>query len=406
MRKLLYCIPLLLCLGLMNAWSQKFDFKIRTITAGITLKTLDDTTALKSAIVFLKSVEKAFTQKGYEVQTLRIATNNLYSYLHSSSLEESIPFLQRFDEIVQRNGVILSIGQVLAENKYYDGIAGWASELVKRTNAINFSLPISSEKLGVLTNSIKASAEVITTLSREGNGEANFRFSASANCPPGIPFFPAAYHAGPNSFAIGLESAALLTKSFNENHPDSRQALKKFLEIQLMPVEKLGEQFAGKNWLYGGIDLSPAPGLHSSIGLAIETFTKQPFGNSSTLSACAMITDVLKKLDIKKCGYSGLMLPVIEDTVLAKRAIEERFSLKELLLYSSVSGTGLDVIPIPGDTPKEKIERLLLDVAALSVKYSSKPLSARLFPIPGKKAGELVDFQNPYLTKSRIMKID
>ena len=189
MRKELYCILLLLCLGLTNAWSQQFDFKIRTITAGITLKGLDDTATLKSAIVFLKSAEKGFTQKGYEVQTLRIATNNLYSYLHSYSLEESIPFLQRFDEIVKRNGVILSVGQVLEENKYYDGIAGWASELVKRTNTINFSLPISSEKLGVLVNSIKASAEVITALSREANGESNFRFSASANCPPGIPFF-------------------------------------------------------------------------------------------------------------------------------------------------------------------------------------------------------------------------
>ena len=63
------CILVLCCLGLMNARSQKFDFKIRTITAGITLKSLDDTATLKSAVVFLKSVEKGLTQKGYEVQT-------------------------------------------------------------------------------------------------------------------------------------------------------------------------------------------------------------------------------------------------------------------------------------------------------------------------------------------------
>jgi uncharacterized protein (UPF0210 family) len=119
-----------------------------------------------------------------------------------------------------------------------------------------------------------------------------------------------------------------------------------------------------------------------------------------------MITDVLKSLDIKKCGYSGLMLPVIEDKVLAQRAAEQRYTLQELLLYSSVSGTGLDVVPIPGDTPKTTIEGILTDVAALSLKYTAKALSVRLFPIPNKKAGEKVTFDNPYLTGTLVMKID
>ena len=112
------------------------------------------------------------------------------------------------------------------------------------------------------------------------------------------------------------------------------------------------------NWQYDGIDASPAPGLDASIGQAIETYSKQPFGSPSTLNACSLITDVLKNLVIKKCGYSGLMLPVIEDKVLAQRAMEGRFSVQELLLYSSVSGTGLDVVPLPGDTPKEVLENI------------------------------------------------
>ena len=119
-----------------------------------------------------------------------------------------------------------------------------------------------------------------------------------------------------------------------------------------------------------------------------------------------MITDVLKSPDIQKCGYSGLMLPVIEDKVLAQRAMEGRFSVQELLLYSSVSGTGLDVVPLPGDTPKQALENILIDVAALSLKYNSKALSARLFLIPDKKAGDIVKFENPYLTPSIVMKAD
>jgi uncharacterized protein (UPF0210 family) len=100
----------------------------------------------------------------------------------------------------------------------------------------------------------------------------------------------------------------------------------------------------------------------------------------------------------------SLMLPVVEDKVLAQRAMEERYTVQELLLYSSVSGTGLDVVPLPGDTPENVLENILTDVAALSLKYTSKALSARLFLIPGKKAGDTVVFQNPYLTSCVVMK--
>jgi len=118
-----------------------------------------------------------------------------------------------------------------------------------------------------------------------------------------------------------------------------------------------------------------------------------------------LITDVLRNLDVKTCGYSGLMLPVIEDEILAKRSDEGRFSLSELLLYSSVCGTGLDVVALPGDVTVDTIARVLGDVAALSHRYH-KPLSARLLPIPGKRVGDIVQFDHPILRDSVVMKLD
>ena len=82
------------------------------------------------------------------------------------------------------------------------------------------------------------------------------------------------------------------------------------------------------------------------------------------------------------------MLPVLEDPLLAQRAGEHRFGVRDLLLYSAVCGTGLDVVPLPGDTSSDRIARLLRDVGALSAKLR-KPLSARLFLVPGKKAGDI-----------------
>ena len=178
------------------------------------------------------------------------------------------------------------------------------------------------------------------------------------------------------------------------------------METALAPVQLQAEAISRRTGrTYLGIDTSPAPGPDVSIGEVIETLTGVPFGSPSTLRACANITDALKNLQLKTCGFRGLMLPVLEDKILAKRAAEGRYGIAELLLYSSVSGTGLDVVPIPGDSSAQSLASVIGDVVALSAKYQ-KPLSARLFPVPGKKAGEAVSFDNPNLTDSVVMKLD
>jgi uncharacterized protein (UPF0210 family) len=390
-------------------YSQKtiHPFRVRTVTAGITLNSLADTTTFIAAIEFLKKAKQAYIDKGYEVQTIRISTQNFYKYLNQYSYNDALPFLVRLDKMAQRNNISVSIGQLLPSDKYQQGIGDWAEKLVHATSNISFSLPISSHEIGIHFNSIKACAEIIAAISKSNGGEDCFRFTASANCPAGIPFFPAAFHEGINSFAVGLESANLITEAFkHDNNPSTaRGNLKLSLESNLIPIQDIAENVSKTlNWQYDGIDASPAPGLDASIGQAIETYSKQPFGSSATLSACALITDVLKTLDIKKCGYSGLMLPVIEDKILAKRAMEKRYTVQEILLFSSVSGTGLDVIPLPGNTTKQVMENIMTDVAALSLKYTAKALSVRLFLIPGKQAGDVVKFENPHLTSSVVMK--
>ena len=382
------------------------DFRIRTITAGVTLQSLADTTTIKNAITFLNQARTTFTQKGYEVQTIRIATQNLHELVGGMPNKGTLYLLKQIDQIATENGLHIAIGHLLPANQYEPNLANWVRQLYQETDNINFSLPIASEAEGIHGNSIKAAAEICQILAESKGGEANFRFTTSANCPANIPFFPAAFHEGVNSFAIGLESPNVLTQVFAESNWENAKAnLKQRLEKELKPIEAIANNLASNQWKYDGIDTSPAPGLDASIGEAIETLIKEPFGNTSTLAACALITDVIKNLDVKSCGYSGLMLPVIEDKILAKRAIERRYTVKELLLFSAVSGTGLDVIPIPGNTPISTIENLYRDVAALSLKYNNKALSVRLFPIPNKAVGELVEFENPYLTTCTVMAI-
>ena len=109
------------------------QFRVRTVTAGITLKSLDDTATFNAAIEFLKKSKQAYIDKGYEVQTTRISTQNLYKYLNQYSYTDALPFLVRLDKIAQQNKISLSIRQVLPPDKYKDGMDDWAQKLVQTT---------------------------------------------------------------------------------------------------------------------------------------------------------------------------------------------------------------------------------------------------------------------------------
>ncbi len=77
-------------------------------------------------------------------------------------------------------------------------------------------------------------------------------------------------------------------------------------------------------------------------------------------------------------------------------------SIEDLLLYAAVCGTGLDTVPLPGDSSVEALTAVLLDLGALSLRLN-KPLTARLMPIPGKAAGDEVNFDFAYFAPSRVM---
>jgi uncharacterized protein (UPF0210 family) len=171
---------------------------------------------------------------------------------------------------------------------------------------------------------------------------------------------------------------------------------------QASDVDSLARRVdAERGWSYLGLDLSPAPSKDDSIGAAIESLSKQPFGTSGTLTAAATITSALKEIGLRRTGYSGLMLPILEDPILAERWNSGSVSLDALLSYSAVCGTGLDTIPLPGDTSLDALARIIGDVASLSVKWN-KPLSARLLPVAGKRPGDQTEFTDPNLLNAVI----
>lgn len=377
--------------------------KVRAITAFVRLDLPRYEAQIHEALAVLRKTKAAYEKAGYEVQTIRITTQPFPEYIAGLSEQQTWDFFRAYDALAGREGFLAALGPATrrdGDDAHYATLLG---EILLRTRNFDASLIVADES-GVHWRSVAAAARLVKLLAeRSPQSQANFRFAAAAMVPPETPFYPASFHLSEGrSFAIALESANIVAAAFSsaKTAGQARQNLLNALGEQARAAEAIALQ-AEKDtgWSYRGIDLSPAPLREVSIGAAIEAFTSAPVGASGTMTAAALITDVLRSIPARRAGYSGLMLPVLEDSVLAKRWAEGRLTLDSLLSYSAVCGTGLDTVPLPGDVSVEQIERIIGDMASLAVKLH-KPLSARLMPVAGKKAGERTEFDDPFIVNT------
>jgi uncharacterized protein (UPF0210 family) len=360
---------------------------------------------LRLAGNFLQEARAVFTEVGYDVQTTRLATTPFPQILPKVT---DVPVLARtLGLLLPELGVdYAALGPALpAMPESYTRIP----EAIAASENVFFSAVMAERQHGLDLTAIRRCAEIIVRLALvESNGFANLRFAALANVSPGAPFFPAAYHAGGEpAFALAMEAADAAVDAFENaaTVEQGRQALVAALEEHTRRLCKAADFLKYKYMLkFGGIDwsLAPFPSERQSLGAAFERMGVPAVGLQGSLAAAAILTEAIERADFPRAGFSGLMLPVLEDAVLARRAAEGTLSIKDLLLYSAVCGTGLDTVPLPGDATAEQVAALLLDLSALALRLN-KPLTARLMPIPGKKAGEATNFDFAFFANSRVM---
>lgn len=334
---------------------------------------------------------------GPEVQTLRISTDLWFGDPKPDDLLSSV---LKLEDMARDYSIdFLSIGPARNE-KQIEMIPNMIESSTKTCS----SATVASPEQGVMTGNVLSAAKAVKEISNVArDGSKNFMFASTACCGQDIPFFPASYHsAGPPSIMVGLENGDLVQRS-SLRASGLKEVRKMLIHLLREELDELHEKLLGTDH-FKGIDLSLAPGLEEdgSIGLAVENMTGSPFGSMGTLSACSELTRAIRDLGHPIHGYSGLMLPVLEDEGLGRGADKGSFSVQDLLLYSSVCGTGLDAVPIPGNTPVPDIASTILDMASLSFKWK-KPLSARLLPIPDGGAGDMTDLGSPYLRDCSIL---
>jgi uncharacterized protein (UPF0210 family) len=386
--------------------SQPGAAKVRTITAFIRLERQTYRSQVASALSLLRTAKAEFAKAGYEVETLRVTTQPFPEYTKGLTPEQVLAFFREFDHLAQQEGFASDIGPAMSKDSDDVGPADLLGQIIAATETINAFIVVADDA-GIHWNAVRAAARVNRYLEEHtAHSEGNFRFAAGAFPPAVAPFYPVSYTSGAgHEFAIGLESANIAQDVLAGSKQDfavASERLTTALESEAMKVEAMARRVEKQTgWSYQGMDLTPVPLKDISIGAALESLAGNQVGSAGSLSAAFAITSAVQRVRAERVGYSGLMLPVLEDSVLAKRWEAGAISRDSLMSYSAVCSTGLDAVPLPGDISQHDLEKIIADVASLAVKWH-KPLSARLLPVAGKHAGDMTEFGSPYLVNIRI----
>src|SRR5438309_95124 len=314
--------------------------KVRAVTAFIRLDRARYRAEIKEALAMLTKAKSTFEDAGYEVQTIRITTQPFPEYIKDLPREDARASFREYDALAHKEGFDAAIGPAMLADSDDPRQAELLGEILVGTSTLEGSIVVAGED-GIHWNAVRAAAKTIKYVSlRSPHSQGNFNFAATALVPPLTPFYPGSYHTGPgHQFALALQSANVVAAALgstseadqarpsqeppnparpNPARPDqarpdqARQAVAAALGEHARAIEAAALRVEKQTgWDYAGLDLSPAPLKEVSIGGAIEKFTGAKFGSSGTMTAVAAITGALQDIQVKRTGYSGLMLPVL-----------------------------------------------------------------------------------------------
>ncbi|MBY9019875.1 MAG: DUF711 family protein [Candidatus Lokiarchaeota archaeon] len=404
--------------------------KVRAITVGNKIpylmedKELEERMdrILKNFYSFNYELVQRLNEKEIVVQTKRLCSQPILSYeqqFYSKNLNETITKIHDQLELIERivskyefdyfaSCIVLADEQIQKYGLYEKLLLNEVPNFIKRREKFFTSVQVASKENGINLSALRSSAKIIKSLSVPDPFN-NLNFCVSSNVSPDTPFFPAAYHISENpSVGLALEMADEVVDVFERSK--SIGAAFNNLKIRFNEIYDnligICEEVANKYKIeFKGIDFSPAPfpTVEQSIGTAIEKLNFEYFGAPGALLGVALIKKAIPKKK-KVIGFSGFMPSVLEDYTIAKSLSENNFNLDTLLLYATMCGTGLDCVPLPGDITEKELFFILLDLCTISLNLN-KPLTARLMPIPERKAGDIVDFDFEYFASSKVMKI-
>jgi uncharacterized protein len=411
------------------------NLDIRTTTLGINLKDCIDSdfNAFKdkvynkiftNAVKLIKEAEKLEHKYGIPIVNKRISITpvslimethctgekfvEMAKTLDRAAGDAAIDFIGGFGASVQK-GMTLS-DKVLLESlpDVFAGTERICSFLNVGTNVAGMNLDA--------VNLIGAMLKKTAMKTKDAVGCA--KFVVFVNAPEDNPFMAGAYHGvgeGDMSLNVGISGPGVVRSVVEKNKDCDLTQLSEIIKRTVFKITRGGELIGrelAKNLdlQFGIVDISLAPTTvkGDSVAGIIEAFGIESIGAHGSTLAVALLMDAVKKGGAMASGnvggLSGTFIPVSEDKNMIDAVKRGSLSLDKLEGLSAVCSVGLDMFAIPGDTPAETINAIIADELSIGI-INNKTTAVRVIPVPGKTAGESVDYGG-LLGEAPIMEVN
>ncbi len=403
------------------------NLDVRAVTLGINLTGCADSDSGKmlrrvrsrlhgTASGLVQCCDEVAAKYGIAIVNKRLAISPARDLLEAHDARVCLPLARVLDEVAGEVGVDLVGGySALVQKGMSEGdrrLIDSIPEVLAGTARVCASVNVASSKAGINMDAvhlmgcqIKAAAE--RTAARDGFGAA--KLVVFANIPEDNPFMAGAF-LGPGEpgtvINIGVSGPGVVKCAIQrlvESGCDvDLEAIAEEIKRTSFRVTRVGElmgrEVASKIGVeFGVVDLSlaPTPRVGDSVGEILHAMGIAAIGAPGSTAAIALLNDAVKKGGLFASssvgGLSGAFIPVSEDQALAKAAADGSLTLEKLEAMTSVCSVGLDMILIPGDTDAATIAAIIADEMAIGV-INKKTTAVRLIPVPGKHAGDPVEF--------------
>ena len=400
---------------------QKLD--VRTITMGISLfdcahsdmKTLCDN--IYDKITFrakdlVKVGEQIEDEYGIKVVNKRISVTPISLIGAATRSDNFTPIAIALDRAAKEVGVNFIGGfSALVQKGYTDAdrvLINSIPEALSVTDVVCSSVNVASTKAGINMDAVKHLGGIIKELAertadRDAIGCA--KFVAFANAVEDNPFMAGAFH-GPGEpecvINVGVSGPGVVKSALEKVKGMPFDTVADTIKKTAFQITRMGQLVAIEaskrlNVPFGILDLSlaPTPEIGDSVAHILEEMGLERAGAHGTTAALALLNDAVKKGGVMASshvgGLSGAFIPVSEDAGMIDAVLAGSLTFDKLEAMTSVCSVGLDMIAIPGDTPKETISAIIADEAAIGV-INAKTTAVRIIPVPGKKEGDNVEF--------------
>ncbi len=400
---------------------EKLD--IRTVTMGISLfdcgdenpkkaqqKIYDKMMAYSEHLVH--EAEEVSLKYGTAIINKRLSVTPMAFVAGASSLEDYSSYALVLDKVAKETGVdfvggfsaLVQSSMTQADRILIDSIP----QALAQTDRVCSSINLASSKTGINMDAVAKMGKVIkktADLTKDQDALGCAKLVVFCNGVDDNPFMAGAFHGpslGDACIHVGVSGPGVVKSALEKVRGESFQKVSEQIKKTAFKMTRMGELVAREvadrlQVPFASIDLSlaPTPAIGDSVARILEEIGLDSVGFHGTTAALAMLNDAVKKGGIMASshvgGLSGAFIPVSEDEGMIAAAEGGRLTFDKLEAMTSVCSVGLDMIAIPGDTTAATISGMIADEAAIGM-INHKTTAVRVIPVPGKKAGDIVNF--------------